>query len=408
MRFSYIAYDKSGKEVMGSVEAATAADATTQLRRKGIYVASISESDGSGRGPAATSARINVAGKHLKSLAMFTRQLYVLVRSGTPLAQSLTAIQKQVKGEEWQAVIGDLRKRLEGGCSLHEAMENHPRHFDSIYRGLVLAGESSGKLPEMLERLAELAKKRLHVRTAVRGAMVYPCLLVTVATTVLVVLLMVVVPKFQELFKSMDVPLPPTTQVMIMLSNALWSYWWALLLAAAGCVLLMRLYLHSRMGRRAVDLLLLRLPRVGDITRSFAIASITRLLGVLLNSHVPMLSAMRLTRYATNNSLYIEHMERAEELVSQGQPLSATFEDSPLFSPSVCEAARSGEKSGEVGSLMLNLADFLDDENEMLLKVLTSVIEPVILVFMGLIVGLVAVSMFMPMFDLTAMTNGGH
>jgi type II secretory pathway component PulF len=405
MKFSYQGYDKTGKEVTGSVEAATAADGTTQLRRQGIFVAEIAS--GHVGGAAGAAAPVTVSGRHLKTLAMFTRQLYVLVKSGTPLAQSLTAIQKQVKGEAWQAVIRDLRNRLEAGCTLHDAMEVHARYFDSIYRGMVMAGESSGKLAEMLERLAGLTRSRLHVRTAVRGAMVYPCLLIAVATGVLVVLLAVVVPKFQELFKSMDVPLPPTTQAMIAISESLRSYWWAALAAGAGVVFALRRYLHSPSGRRVVDTLLVRMPRIGGVTRNFATASIVRLLGVLLNSHVPVLTAMRLTRYATTNSLYTEHMVRAEERVSQGQALSATFEDSPLFSPSVCEAARSGEKSGQVGELLLNMADFLDDENEVLLKVLTSVIEPVILVFMGLVVGLVAVSMFVPLFDLTAMTSGG-
>jgi len=236
---------------------------------------------------------------------------------------------------------------------------------------------------------------------------VYPCLLVTVATAVLTLLLLLVVPRFAELFRTMDVPLPPTTRMMIAVSGALRGYWWAMLGGAAAGVLGLRYYLRTPAGRRARDTAMLRLPRVGGITRSFLTARIVRLLGVLLDSHVPVLMAMRLTRGATSNWHYMRHMAAAEEMVSQGQPISATFENSPLFSPSVCEATRSGEKSGDVGSLLLNLADFLDDENEVLLKVLTSIIEPLILVVMGIVVGLVAMSMFIPLFDLTAMTGGG-
>jgi type II secretory pathway component PulF len=286
-------------------------------------------------------------------------------------------------------------------------MENRSEFFDPVCRSLVAAGESSGHLPAMLDRLALMARKQLHVRSAVIGAMVYPALLMTVAVSVLALLLLFVIPRFAGLFESLEVPLPPTTEVLIRMSGALQSYWWAGLILLVGSVAGLKFWLASAGGRRAIDTLVLHLPQFGRVVRSFATARICRLLGVLLEGRVPVLEALELAQRSAGNVHYSALMAQARDAVARGEPISSVFRDTDLVSPAVYEAIHSGEQSGQVGTLLLNIADFLDDENEVIIRSLTSILEPVILVVMGLLVGVVAMSLFMPLFDLTGMTGGG-
>ena len=407
MKLAYRAFDKQGREVRETVEADSAAEATKKLRHQDLFVAEISPvgepSEQEEKGARMKGRR----GRRLKNLAMFTRQLYVLVRSGTPLAQSLRALERQARDPGWRRVVLEVRTHLEHGASLSEAMGAHPECFDSVYRSMVAVGESSGDFPEMLDRLAGLAQKRLRIRSTIRGAMIYPSLLVTVAVGVLAVMLLFVIPRFSELFDTLDVPLPPTTALLIALSEALQSYWWAIAGVLAIAIAAGYSLLKTSAGKRVVDTLVLRLPQIGQIVRSFATARITRLLGVLLDSHLPVLEALKLTRGAVTNVRYMDLMARTEEAVERGEAISSTFGGTDLISPSVYEATRSGEKSGQVAPLLLNMADFLDEENEILVSSLTSIIEPAILILMGILVGFVAISLFMPLFDMTAMIGGG-
>jgi type IV pilus assembly protein PilC len=424
MKLTYEAFDKTGKKVRDVIEASDAAQATEDLRRQDLFVADISPVEG-GSGPrrnrggsdnVARDAAVGRAGKtivggskskRMKTLAMFTRQLFVLVSSGTPLAQALSALGRQIKDPGWHSAIGDVGTSLEQGSALSEAMALHPECFDSVYRHMIAAGESGGELPGMLDRLAQLTHKRLHIRSAIQGAMIYPILLSFVAFSVLIMLMVFVIPRFGELFESLDTPQPPSTAVLLAASEIVRNYWWAIIMGIVGVVVGMKVYFKSDAGRRVWDTIVLRIPKIGGIVRNFATARIVRMLGVLLESRVPVLEALTLTRDTTSNVHYTELMDRAEKAVSQGQEISSVFGDTDLITPSVYEATRSGEKSGQVGPLLLNLGDFLDEENEVTLKSLTSIIEPVILIVMGLLVGFVALSMFMPLFDVTSMTGGG-
>jgi len=426
MKLAYDAFDKTGRKVSDVIEAADLAEATEDLRKQDLFVADITPVKGNGSnrkrrkgrdgcgavsaGQADSAGRGRVGGgktRRLKTLAMFTRQLYVLVSSGTPLTQALVAMERQIKDSGWRSAIGDVRVRLEEGSALSEAMGSHPECFDSIYRHMIAAGETGGELPGMLDRLADLTHKRLHIRSAIQGAMIYPCLLSVVALSVLVLLMVFVIPRFGELFDSLDAAQPPSTAVLLAVSDIARNYWWALITGLVVAIVGLRTYFRSSGGKRAFDTFVLRLPKIGGIVRSFSMARIVRMLGVLLESRVPVLEALTLTRDTTSNVHYTELMDRAEKAVSQGQEISSVFGDTDLVTPAVCEAVKSGEKSGQVGPLLLNLADFLDEENEVTLKALTSIIEPVILIVMGLLVGFVALSMFMPLFDVTSMTGGG-
>ena len=403
MKLAYAGFDKSGQPISDTIDAAGIREAGDALRRQGVYVTRITPG-GSAR--AAEAPRRRRRGR-LKDLAMFSRQLQVLVACGTPLLQALGALERQTRAGPWREAIAGVRARVEEGESLSAAMGERPDCFDSVCRSLIAAGESSGDLPVMLDRVALITRKQLHVRSAIIGAMVYPGLLSTVGVGVLVLLLLFVIPRFGELFKSLSVPLPPTTKAMLAVSGVLHSYWWALLLTAAAAGTGLKFWLASAAGRRAMDTLSIRLPQFGRINRSFITARIARLLGVLLGGHVSVLEALELTERSIRNGHYRELLAKAREAVTRGEAISSVLADTPLITPSVYEAVRSGEQAGRVGALLLNIADFLDEENEVIVRSLTSILEPVILIVMGLLVGVVAMSMFLPMFDLTAMTANG-
>jgi type II secretory pathway component PulF len=407
MKLQYNGYDVAGKPVADVIEARSAAEASDQLRRDGIFVLEIKEADASG-GPAAAGVKKRVGqGTRLKNLAIFTRQLQVLLATGTPLMQSLGALERQTADAGWQQVIGQVRAAVEDGSSLAAAMGQHPEYFDAICLSLVAAGESAGNLPSMLERLAVLTRKQLHVRRSIVGATIYPALLVVVALGVLIMLMTFVLPRFEDLFKSLDTPLPPTTKLLMGCSFILRAYWWAVgggLLAGGfgGWT-----WFKSEAGRRTVQTAVLHLPQFGPIVKSFSTARIARLLGILLQGRVPLIDALKLTEGACGNHQYAKLVADACDAVTRGESLAAAFSDSRLISPSVQEAILSGERSGQLGPLLTTLADFLEEQNEVTVKSLTSILEPLILMALGLLVGVIAVSMFLPLFDLTAATQGG-
>ncbi|MEX0745545.1 MAG: type II secretion system F family protein [Phycisphaeraceae bacterium] len=414
MKLAYQAYDKTGRPVRDTIDVNSRDEAFRQLRAEGLFVTEVADAKPAGSpsrngfvkqalpGVRATGRRRMGRGRRLKHLTMFTRQLYVLFSTGTPLVDALGALERQTRDQAWKDVLIDLRSRVEEGEPLSQAMESHSHCFDTVYRALVRAGESGGKLPDMLDRLSQLVQRQQKTRNTLAGSMAYPCLLLAVSGGVLTLLLVLVLPRFSGLFETLDVPLPPSTQAMLVISSLIRGWWWLGLTAAIGLALAARAWLKTQHGRESIDTLLLRVPMVRGLTRGFVTARIARLLGTLVTSHVGLLDAIDLTREAAGNVHYRRLMDRAEDAVTRGEPVSTAFSDEWLVSPSVYEAMRSGENTGQLGALLLNMAEFLDDENEVTLRSLTSLLEPIILIVLGIVVGIVATSMFLPLFDLTA------
>ena len=407
MKLAYKAYDGAGKTATGVIEADDTMTATEALRRRGLYVAEVIEQKTAAakRSSGRRQRRVSRSQK-LKNIAMFSRQLHVLISSGTQIVDALRAVERQARTGPWREVIGNLRTRVEEGAALSAAMQDHPDYFDPIYCNLVAAGESSGRLADMFDRLAVFKQKQLRVHNSIVGAMIYPCMLVTLGSSIFVGLLVFVVPRFSTLFTTLGVPLPSSTAALLRISEAFCRFWWVIGLLLGGTVFGVRHYLRTPAGRRFHDVLVLRLPYIGGVAKSLSSARVISLLGVLLEARIPVLEALRLVRSAAGNILYEELIVQAEEYVSRGEPMSQAFADTPLFSPSIYEAIRSGERGGEICRLLLNVSNFLDEDNDVIVRSLTSIIEPAILIVMGILVGLIAVCMFLPLFDLTAMTQG--
>ena len=410
MKLAYNAVSSTGTPVSDIIDASSMDEAMDVLRGKGLFVTQIEpEDEARARKKAKASDGFSFKSKtkRLKDVAMFSRQLNVLVATGTPLADGLGALERQVKDADFKAQLGVIRGQVEQGLTLYDALGKAPRYFDEVYRNIIKAGEESGSLPTMLDRLAVLTRKQVQVRSQISGALIYPCLLIFISIAVLAIMLTVVMPRFTGMFESLDVPLPATTVILISLSDFLRSYWWAALLGAVGAIVGLKFASASPAGKRTIDNLMLTVPVLRDVTRSYATARIARLMGVLIECNVPLLDTIQLVRNATGNSRYEAMMVRAEEIVITGEPVSDAFADEKMIEPAFYEAVRNGEQSGRLSMLMITVADFMDEENDTRLKALTSLFEPLILVFLGLMVGGIAISMFMPMFDLTSMAGGG-
>jgi type IV pilus assembly protein PilC len=401
MKLAYQAYDRQGRTISDVIDAASFAEATESLRRDGLFVAEIAPAAGAA-GPAAMPRRGG-----MRDLAIFTKQLYVLASTGSPVPEALAALQRQMRNPAWKAVLADIIERVEEGEALSEAMAVHPGFFDDIYRSLIAAGEASGQLVSMLQRLALLVNKRWRTQSTLRGAMIYPIALTGIAVIVLNLVMLFVVPRFMELFETLEVPLPATTRMLLAASDLAMGYWWLGLLILGGAGFAAWRQLRSPAGRAWRDGVVLRLPVLGKLAQGFAVARIARLLGSLVESNVTLLEALQLTQHAAGNVHYASLLADAEQAVTQGEPVSRSFYEHPLIPEAFYEALRNGERSGKMGPLLVNIADLLDDENETTLKAALSLIEPAILVGLGLLVGAVAVSMFLPLFDLTAMASGG-
>ncbi len=413
MKFSYRAFDKAGKARSETIEAASAAEATEALRRQGFFVSEIGPASeaaaaGARRSPAggAKSGASNIRGgtKHLSS---FLRQLSVLVKTGTPLVDAMQALEKQTTDQRWLSVVMGVRGRVEEGQTLSEALAAYPRSFDSVSRSLVRAGESGGNLGDMLTRLAELKRKQLKIKQQLIGAMVYPCVLVMVSIGVTLTMMLFVMPRFSGLFKTLDVPLPPTTKFLMSASGFMLQYWWAVLVGAAIVVGSVWAWVRTPSGRFVLDGLVLKLPQAGRLVRGLGTARFARLMGVLLESRVPMLECLELTRDASPNLHYAALLTKASEALQRGEPLSSAIGTGGIINASVCEALKSGERTGQVGPVLSNMADFIEEQNEVVIKSVTSLIEPLILITLGVVVGVMATSMFLPLFDLTASAGGG-
>ncbi len=401
MKFAYQAYTKSGSLKEGVVEAQTEADASEQLRKQGLFVSTIST--GNKNAKKSTKSKAKALKKvHPKIVAGFARELAVLVSTGTPLIDAISSIERQSKNESWAQVLTNIRTQLEEGDSFCAALESQRGIFDPVFRSLVAAGESSGNLDSMLLRVSVLTRKQAQIRASILGAMMYPILLVGVALIVMGLLIGVVLPRFAGMFETLDTELPASTAFLMMVSDFVRAYWWGLIPGVIMAITGVCVWIKKPAGQQLVGKIAIKLPQMGPILKSFMTARITRLLGVLLDAKVPMIDAIRLTRESLGHDAYRSLMDSAEEAVVRGEPISSAFLSNDLMIPSACEAMRNAEQSGQLADVLVHISDYLDEDNDTVIKSISSLIEPVIMVALGILVGFVAVSMFLPLFDLTA------
>ena len=413
--FQYIALDANGQQTTGTVQAGSEAEATSQLRGQGLYPTGIVQ-EGKGKlGAAGKKAAAKARGRKKargttggrikpKVLMIFTRQLATLIDSGLPLLRGLTVLGKQEPNQVLRGTINSLADSVQGGSTFSESLAQHPRIFDKLYVNMVKAGELGGVLEVVLTRLAEYQEKAHKLKNKIVSAMVYPVIVMFIAVAIMTFLMLFIVPKFKEMFSDMGgAELPKISQVVfgfsdfmmkrsMVLPNAVW-----ILFALFGVWLIFQLWGRTKTGRRIVDTIKLKIPLFGEIQRKSAVSRFSRTLGTLVTSGVPILQALNITKETAGNVVISDAINKVHESVKEGESIVQPLSSSGVFPSMVISMVDVGEETGQLPDMLLKIADVYDDEVDNAVTALTSVLEPIMIVFLALVVGAIVFALFLPL-----------
>ena len=398
MQFSYLARDTAGKMQSGTVTADTSADVARKLRQDGLYAVSVEEVR------AAKSTRVPLFGRRVSrsELVYTTCQLAVMIDAGIPLASAIEGLAIQTENLGFKSMLEKIQQDIEGGDNLSMALARFPRAFDGVYVNLVKAGEASGMLGALLERLAVQMRNDLEARSKVRGALMYPGAMFVMCLGACVFLLTCVLPKISPMFVARGIELPTPTIVMMALSHALTVYWWACLLGLAAGLGSFWYVRRQWWGILAWDWCILGVPILGPLIKKSILARTTRTLAAMLNAGVPVLNAIELCAAVSENSLYEKAWNHLAREVTSGRQLHEVLESNPLFPKMLVQMIGSGEKTGKLGMVLGRVGDYYDAEVSIATKSATSLIEPLMVAGMGVIIGGLALAMLLPIFKLSS------
>ena len=403
--FAFRAMDVAGAATAGEVEAESKAAVSEQLRQRGLIVLDVSEK----KAPFKIEQIWQTwKGVDMRELAIFSRQFATLVASGMPMLRTLETLEDQTQDEEIKAAAAGVRADVEAGSSLEKAMERYPRVFDRLYRAMVRSGEESGRLEDALDRVAFQVEKSDGLRRQVKSALMYPALIFGFAMVVLVAVVAFVIPVFVGIFEQIaeenpgeKAELPIPTQVCVLASEAITGYWFVLIPAiVAGFVLFFR-WKRSKSGKEMWDRFVLRLPaKVGDVIQKVALARWSRTFSGAVSAGVPMLQAIKLTGETSGNIVLEQAMDEVYASAKRGGSLAAPIERHEIFPPMVAHMVAVGEETGQLEHMLTKIADFYETEVDAKVKALTSLIEPLMIVFVGGVVGFIVIAMYLPIFSL--------
>jgi len=409
--FLYEAMNSVGQSVKGEVEATSSDDAAAKVRAMGNFPTRIKEKSGARKGPArptpaagagpAGGGRRTVGAVSKKLLTTFTRQLSTLIDAGLPILRSLRILEQQQKPGMLRVAIRLVAEDVEGGATLSEAMGRHPKAFDRLYTNMVRAGELGGVLDVILQRLADFMEKSQALKRKVIGAMIYPAAVITFAIGIVTLLMIFIVPKFNEIFKDMGEKLPALTRSLLDFSTWMKDIGWIVILAMPFALFFgARLLRTTQGGRMFLDRLKLSVPIFGIIVSKTAVARFTRTLGTLLTAGVPILEALQITRDTAGNEVYSRALARVHDGIREGETFADPLRQAKIVEPMVVNMIDVGEETGELDKMLTKIADTYDDEVETLVASMVSLMEPVMVIGLGLIVGFIVVSLFMPMVEM--------
>ena len=402
--YAYRGIDGRGKSVKGVRDADSAKALRTVLKRDGILATEILE-----QSEAARKAARDIDFKRLfrritdLDVAVATRQLSVLLRSGVPLVEALSALIEQLDHPELKAAFTDTRNQVNEGSTLANALKAHPKIFPSLYTNMVAAGEASGTLEEVLGRLAEFLDDQAQLQSKVRGALAYPIVMAVVVVLILFLMMSVVVPKVTAIFENFNQTLPWYTRLLIFVSDVFSNYWWLIGALVAGGIYWFRRWRATEEGRKKWDLFVLEVPLFGPLLTMVAVARFTRTLSTLLASGVPVLTAMDITKNVLGNTELMRVVEDARESVREGEGIAKPLREGERFPPIVTHMIAIGERSGQLEEMLLHVADAYDQQIEVRVGALTSILAPLLIVVMGAVVGGIAFAILMPLLQLNEM-----
>jgi type IV pilus assembly protein PilC len=406
--YAYSAINASGLELDGTLSAPDLAGAIEQLRQKGLLAQTIGEV---GETEVASTGGITKRVKS-KSLQIFARQFATMIEAGMNVVSALVVLEQQTNDRALADVIVALREDVEGGKLLSEAMARHPRIFSRLWVAMIEAGEAAGILDIVLDRVALQMEKEQKIRSRVKGAMVYPTIVFVFATLVLNGMLLFLVPMFVKIFAQLNGQLPTLTQYVVKISNMLRGFWYIIFPFFAMLAFGFARGRKTESGRKIWDSLRLRLPvRIGDTVRKITVARFARTLSTLVAAGVDIIKALEITGQASGNWVFEDALEEVRTRVREGATISAPLLENEAFPPMVSHMVKVGEETGELDQMLSKIADFYEEEVDTAIGALTSIIEPLMMIGVGLIVGLIVIAMYMPMFKMLQLVNnsgGGH
>jgi len=401
--FEYVAIDRAGKSRKGIIDADSARAARNKLRSDGIYPTRLEETqaDEISERPSRLQFRIPLQRVRGADVVITTRQLATLLSAGLPLVSALSGVLEQVKRPALRKVLSQVRERVKEGMSLASALMEHPAVFPSVYTAMINAGETSGTLELVVERLAEFGEQQLALQRKIRSTLAYPLLMLIVGVGVVVFLMAYVIPRVTQIFVDMKQELPLPTTILIGVSELFHKYWPLAILAIVGCFFAARYYVKTDAGRRRYDRMLLNLPVVGSIVEKVAMARITRTLGTLLHNGVPLLSAMEIVRSLVSNVVLRQALEEARQEISEGASITAPLARGGVFPPSVIQMISVGEQSGNLEGMLFKVAETFDSEVETSVTTFTSLLGPFMILFLAFFVGFVVLAVLLPIFEMS-------
>ena len=340
-----------------------------------------------------------------KEVSLFTRQFATMIDAGLPIVQCLDILSEQSESKLLRNTVRTIKQDVEGGATLAESLRRHPKVFDDLYVNMVQAGEAGGVLNTILNRVAFFIEKASKLKRKVKGAMIYPCTIVAVAIIVVAILLVFVIPVFAELYGSMGKALPAPTQITINISNWFVAYYYYLFFALVGVVVAIRFYYQSDQGRMNIDGLMLRMPVVGDLLRKVAVARFSQNMAILLSSGVPILDGLAITARTAGNKVVEKAIMDSRVSISQGKTVAEPLKESKIFPPMVCHMVAVGENTGGLDGMLRKVAELYEEEVDDAVANLTALMEPVIMVVLGVILGGLVISMYLPIFQLGSLVQ---
>ncbi len=412
--YAYKGLNERGRNVGGIIDADTAKNARLKLRKAGVFPTELSETRGQVASTGAAPGRLAGLGRDLsglferitpQDLALITRQLATLVGAGLPLVDCLGALIEQVDNPRQKRILSQVRERVVEGSTLADALKQHPAVFNDLYVNMVRAGEASGALDIVLIRLADYTERAAALRAKVRSALTYPVFMGIISMAILFFLLSYVVPKMTRIFEETHAQLPSMTVILLAISGFLSSYWWAILAVIGAAVLAVRVSIRTPAGRLRFDRLTLAIPYFGKVLKKVALARFARTLSTLLLGGIPLLQALDIVRHVVSNMVLSNAIEDGRNSIREGQSVADPLKKSGLFPPLLVHMIAVGEKSGELEQMLARAADAYDTEVEASVSALSSVMEPVLVIFMGGVVLFIVMAILLPIFELNQLVK---
>jgi type IV pilus assembly protein PilC len=405
--------DNTGLEVKDTIDAESEDEAQTMIREKGFYVTKITEKKGKGKkgdkkdakaaptrqGPRKKGA-FTIGGVRAKQLTQFTRQLSTLQDAGLPILRSLRILEGQAKpGALKNSLIGVIED-VESGNTLSEAMAKQPKAFDNLYVNMVKAGEAGGALEVILQRLAEFKEKAQSLKRKVQGAMIYPCAVITVAVGIVGFIMYYIIPKFKEIFEDFDVELPEVTVLLINMSNLVVNWWFMGPIIPIAFILMYKIIRKNRTGAYILDRITLKIPIIGQIASKSTVSRTCRTLGTLISSGVPILEALSIARDTAGNEVFKRAFDHIHASIREGESMAVPLKETRITDDLVVNMVDVGEETGALDNMLYKVADIYDEEVAVLVEGLISMLEPLMVVILGLIVGFIVIALFLPLVKL--------